>query len=149
MLAYDDNDTQVIAGMLGTDFTSIEGRECNPHTCGVFYKATVIAVSRFGSETWNLAPSSLKRLKGFHIRATWHMAGTGPRRNPNESWTYPDTDAVTESVGVCSISHYVEVCQQHISNYIVNQPIFNACRDGVRRLGSPVIASFGGTSLCH
>jgi hypothetical protein len=38
-----------------------------------------------------------------------------------------------ESVGLRSgISHYVEVRQQHISKCIVNQSIFNACRDGVR-----------------
>ena len=95
-----------------------------------------MAVLLFGSETWNLAPSSLKRLEGFHIRAAWRMAGTGPRRNPDGSWTYPDTDAVMEAVGLRSISHYVEVRRQHISNYIVNRPIFNACRDGVRRRGS-------------
>ncbi|KAL7425657.1 hypothetical protein ACHAXH_000220 [Discostella pseudostelligera] len=58
----------------------------------------------------NLAPSSLKRLEGFHIRAG----------NPDGLWTYPDTDTVMESVGLCSISHYVEVHRQHISNYIVN-----------------------------
>jgi hypothetical protein len=41
-----------------------------------------------------------------------------------------------ETVGLRSISHYVEVHRQHISNYIFNRPIFNACRDGVRRWGS-------------
>ena len=80
-------------------------RTSTPRTCGAFYKATVMAVLLFGSETWNLAPSSLKRLEGFHIRAAWHMAGTGPRQNPDGSWTYPDTDAVMETVGLRSISH--------------------------------------------
>ena len=143
MLANDDNDTQAMRANLkkarrcwARISRVLRAENATPRTCGVFYKATVMAVLLFGSETWNLAPSSLKRLEGFHIRAAWRMAGTGPRRNPDGSWTYPDTDAVMETVGLRSISHYVEVRRQHISNYIVNRPIFNACRDGVRRRGS-------------
>ncbi len=71
---------------------------------GVFYKATVMAVLLFGSETWSLAPSSsLKRLEGFHLRAAWRMAGKGPWLNPDGSWTYPDTGrgGATEYRPVC------------------------------------------------
>jgi hypothetical protein len=67
---------------------------------------TDMAVLLFGSETWNLAASSLKCLDGFHIWAAWRMAGTGPRRNPDGSWTHPDTNAVMKEVGLCSISRY-------------------------------------------
>ncbi len=84
------------------------------------YKATVMAVLLFGSETWNLAPSSLKRLEGFHHWAAWRMAGKQPRLNPDGSWTYPDTEAVMKEVGLRSISHYVEVWRQHVFNFIVN-----------------------------
>ena len=84
-----------------------------------------MAVLLFGSETWNLAPSSLKRLEGFHIRAAWRMAGKGPRLNPDGSWTYPDTEEVMKEVGLRSISQYVEVRRHHIFNFIVNRPIFH------------------------
>ena len=79
----------------------------------------LMAVLLFGSETWNLAPSSLKRLEGFHIQAAWRMAGTGPWQSSDGSWTYPDTDAVMKAVGLHSISHYVEVRRQHIFHFIV------------------------------
>ena len=39
-------------------------------------------------------------------------------------------------VGLRSISQYVETRKQHISDYIVNRPIFNLCREGVRMRGS-------------
>ena len=107
MLAYDNNDTQAMRANLK------KARKCwarisrvlrtenaTPRVCGVFYKATVMAVLLFGSETWNLAPSSLKRLEGFHHRAAWRMAGKVPRLNTDGSWTYPDTEAVMKEVGL-------------------------------------------------
>ena len=96
----------------------------------------MMAVLLFGSETWNLAPSSLKCLEGFHIRAAWHMAGKGPRLNPDGSWMYPDTEKVMKEVGLRSISQYVEVWRHHIFNFIVNRPIFDLCKEGVRKRGS-------------
>ncbi len=101
----------------------------------------MMAMLLFGSETWNLAPSSLKRLEGFHIRAAWRMAGKGPWLNPDGSWTYPDTEEVMKEVGLRSISQYVEVRRQHIFNFIVNRPIFDLCKEGT--------TYSGGTSLCH
>ena len=143
MLAYDDNDTQAMRVNLKKARACwarisrvLRAENATPRVCGVFYKATVMAVLLFGSETWNLAPSSLKRLEGFHHRAAWRMAGKQPRLNPDGSWTYPDTEAVMQEVGLRSISHYVEVRRQHIFNFIVNRPIFDLCREGVRKRGS-------------
>ena len=82
------------------------------------------------------SPIESEMSQRIHIWAAWRMAGTGPRRSPDGSWTYPDTDAVMKTVGLRSISHYVEVRRQHIFNFIVTRPIFNACRGGVRRRGS-------------
>ena len=95
--------------MLGADLESIEGRECNPPSEWCFYKVSMMAVLLFGSETWSLAPSSLKSLEGFQIRAAWHVAGKGPWLNQDRSWTYPDTDVVIKEVGLRSIAHCVEV----------------------------------------
>ena len=143
MLTYDDNDTQAMRVNLNKARKCwarisrvLKAENATPRVCGVFYKATVMAVLLFGSETWNLAPSSLKRLEGFHHRAAWRMAGTGPRLNPDGSWTYPNTEAVMKEVGLRSISHYVEVRRQHIFNFIVNRPIFDLCRESVRKRGS-------------
>ncbi len=58
----------------------LRAENATPKTCGMFYKATVQAVLLYGSETWSLFPSSMKRLEGFHIRPAWRMSGKRPKR---------------------------------------------------------------------
>ncbi len=41
-------------------------------------------------------------------------------------------------VGLKTIAHYIGARRQHIACYIVDKPIFQTCRDGVRRRGSSV-----------
>ena len=91
LLAYDDKDIQAIcsnlkkawgrwAGILGV----LRVENTSPRVYAMFYKATVQAVLLFGSETWNLTPTTMKWLNGFHIRAAYQMARTNkPQRNPN------------------------------------------------------------------
>ena len=45
---------------------------------------------------------------------------------------YPDLEEVIQEVRIWSITHYVEVCL----NYIINQPIFGACQEGMQKQGS-------------
>jgi hypothetical protein len=105
----------------------------------MIYKATVKAVLLYGSETWSLSLSSMKRLEGFHIRAAWRMSGKRPERNMDGSWTYPRSEEVLEAVRMKSIAHYyVDVQQQTIANFIVSQPIHELCTGAVRKRGSPV-----------
>ncbi len=99
LLACDDNDTQAMRGNLAKARKCwarvshvLRAENAALQVCGVFYKATVMSVLLFGSETWSLVPGTLKRLDGFHHRAAWRMAvmrpshdgeGIGPiRRTP-------------------------------------------------------------------
>jgi hypothetical protein len=77
-------------------------------------------------------------LEGFHIRATWRMAGKRPRKLLDGTWAYPNSAAVLDKVGLKPIAHYIGVQRQHIANYIFNKPIFQSCVEGVRRHGSSV-----------
>ncbi len=104
--------------------------------CSIFYKSTMQSILLFGSETWNLSPSSLKLLEGFHIRATWHMTGKRPVKLWDGTWTYPNLAQVLEDAGLNTVAHYIAVLRQHIANYIVNKPIFTTCVEGGRRRGS-------------
>ena len=45
----------------------------------MFYKATLLFVLLFGSKTWVLAPATLKRLEGFHVKAACRMTGLLPK----------------------------------------------------------------------
>jgi hypothetical protein len=145
LLAYDDNDAQVVRGNLKKArgvwtrlSRMIRAENASPHACSIFYKAAVQSILLFGSKTWNLSPQSLKCLEGFHIRAIWRMAGKRPKKPPDGTWTYPNSAAVLGEVGLKTIAHYIGVHRQHIASYIVDEPIFQTYMDGVRRHGSSV-----------
>jgi hypothetical protein len=138
LLAYNNNDARAVRGNLKKVRAiwlrlsrTIRAENASPRVCGIFYKATVQSILLFGSETWNLSPSSLKLLEGFHIRAAWRMAGKRPMKFPDGAWTYPNSAQVLEDVGLKTVAHYIAVCWQHIVNYIVDKPIFTMCMDGV------------------
>jgi hypothetical protein len=143
LLAYDNNAAWAVRGNLKKAHAvwsrlscMIRAENASPRACGIFYEATMQSILLFGSETWNLSPSSLKLLEGFHIRATWRFAGKRPMKLPDGTWTYPNLAQVLEDVGLKTVAHYIAVCWQHIANYILNKPIFTMCMDGVRRRGS-------------
>ncbi len=145
LLACNNNNTQAMRGNLAkvqkcwawiSCVLRVENAELQ--VCGVFYKATVMSVLLFGSETWNRTPRTLKRLDGFHHWAAWPMAGMRPSHDGEGNWTYPcnsNTQAL-KKVGLYTIEHYIGVRWQTISNYIVNQPVFKHCWNGVRKRGS-------------
>ena len=115
----------------------LRAENASPRLCGMFYKATVQAMLLFGSETWNLSPSAMKSLEGFHMRAAWRMAHDNkPRRKPDGTWKYPSSEDVLKEVGLYSIGHYVEVRRQTIASFIVTRPIFDYCVEGERLRGS-------------
>jgi len=143
LLAYDDNDSQAMRSNLKKARKSwarvsrvLRAENAAPKVCGVFYKATVQAVLLFGSETWKLSPLSLKSLEGFHIRAARRMAGMQPARNPDGTWTYPNSKDVLKAVGLKTIGEYIGVRRETIARFIVDRPIFALCRVGERRRGS-------------
>ncbi len=86
----------------------------------MFYKATVQAVLLYGSETWSLPPSSIKRLEGFHIWATWRMSGLRPGKKPDSTWLYPRLVDVLKKASLETIAHYMDIRQQTVADFIVN-----------------------------
>ncbi len=113
LISFDDADNQAMRsnlkkaqGCWARVSHVLRAENATPKTCGIFYKATVQAVLLYGSETWSLSPSSMKRLERFHIRAAWRMSGKRPERNVDGSWTYPRLEEVLEVVGMKSIAHY-------------------------------------------
>jgi hypothetical protein len=123
LISFDDADTQAMWSNLkkarrcwARVSRVLRAENATPKISGMFYKATVQAVLLYGSETWSLSHSSMKRLEGFHIRAAWRMSGKKPERNKNGSWTYPRSDAVLKAVGLKPIAHYLDVRRQTVEN---------------------------------
>ena len=145
LLAFDDNDMPAIRGNLK------KARKCwarlsrlltsenaSPRVSGMFFEAVVQAVLLFGSETWNITPSSMKCLEGFQLRCAYRMAKANkPSRDPlDDTWAYPRTEDVLEECGLHSIAHYIEVRRQTVARYIVDRPIFTFCMEQGRRRGT-------------
>ncbi len=93
LIMYDDANTQAMWSNLRKAWGCwarilhvLRAENATPWTSGMFYKATMQAVLLYGSETWSLSPTSIKRLEGFCIRATWQMSGLRPEKKPNGSW---------------------------------------------------------------
>ena len=92
----------------------------------------------YGSESWTLSPALLSRLEGFHIRAAWRMAVKHrPHKGPGGSWVYPRSTDVLEEVGLQTMEHYVRQRRQTIVAWVVDRPLFAACREGKRKRGTP------------
>ena len=144
LLAYDDSDVRTVRRNITKARKCwrrisrvLRAEEASPRVSGVFYRATVQAVLLYGSETWAITPTILKSLEGFHIRAAYRMASVHkPRQDPEGMWIYPESTAVLAEVGLRRIDHYIGVRRSHIAKYIVDRPIFDACRGGERRRGT-------------
>ena len=144
LMSFDDVDTQAMrsnlkkARRVWARLSRVLNREnASSRVCARFYIATVQAVLLFGSETWNITPTAMKRLEGFHIRAAYRMAVENrPRREPDGSWTYPSSEDVLKEVGLRNIDHYVEVRRQTIAKFVVNRPVFDFCVNAERLRGS-------------
>ena len=147
LMAMDDNDMHAVrhnlkkARGVWKRFSVLLHREnLPPRVCGMFYKAVIQSVLLYGSETWSLSDSSMRRLEGFHFLAACRMARVNrPRRVQRDGtcqWSYPSKDDVYEEVGLFPIRHYIEVRRQTVAAYIVNRPIFDRCVDAERPRGS-------------
>jgi hypothetical protein len=145
LIAYNDTNTQAMQsnlrkarGCWAQILHVLRAENADARTCGMFYKATMQAVLLYGSEMCNLSPTSLKQLEGFHICAVWQMSGLRPEKKPNGSWLYPHLKDVLKAAGLHTITHYMGVRRQTVTNFIVNWPIWELCAGAVRRRRLPI-----------
>ncbi len=104
----------------------------------VGYTLVVQSALLYGSETWNLTTAALAWLKGFHIRAAYWMAEKHkPKKGPHHKWVYPRSSDALQECGMDTISHYIDIRRTTIFQYVVDWPIYKACRGGEWRRGSP------------
>ena len=73
----------------------------------MFYQAVVVAVLLYGSESWNLPPSALTAIEGFHTEAAQHLTGIQPVRVNNGMWEYPKTEDVLKAARLSTIREYI------------------------------------------
>jgi hypothetical protein len=109
-----------------------------PKVSAKFYKAVEQSVLLYGSETWNLTTTALARLEGFHIHAAYRMAEKHKlKKGPHHEWVYPRSSEALQECGMATILHYINVRRAMIFRYVVDWPIYEVCRGGEWRRGSP------------
>ena len=102
-----------------------------PKVSTKFYKAVVQSVLLYGSTTWNLLTTALAWLEGFHICAAYRMAEKHkPKKGPHHWWVYPWSSNVLQECRMATILHYIDVRRATIIRYMVDRPIYKACREG-------------------
>ena len=141
-MAFDDDDTQAVRGNPKKTRRAwarvsrvLRVENASARVCGMFYKATVYSVLLFESETWVLAPATLQRLEGFHVKAARRMMGMLPKMTGG-TWRYPKTKTVLAAAGLHTIAHYVQVRRASIMRWVVDRPILELCRSAKRRRGT-------------
>jgi hypothetical protein len=103
-----------------------------------FYKAVVQSVHLYSRKMWNLSTTALERLGGFHVRAAYQMAEKHkPKKGLHHGWTYPHSSDVLQECGMNTILHYIDVRRVTIFRYMVDRPIYKACREAERKRGLP------------
>jgi hypothetical protein len=99
----------------------------------VGYTLVVQSVLLYGSKTWNLTTTALAWLEGFHRLAEKHK----PKKGLHHRWVYPQSSNALQECGMSFISHYINIRRAKIFQYMVDWPIYEVCRGGEWRRGSP------------
>ncbi len=60
-----------------------------------------------------------------------------PKKGPHHKWVYPLSSDALQECSMATILHYINVRRATIFQYVVDKPIYEACREGERRRGSP------------
>ena len=144
ILAQDDDDIRAVRsqikkarGIWARVSQVLRAENTPPKISAKFYLAVVQSVLLYGSESWNLTKGALARLEGFNIRVAYRIAVENkPRRGLHHAWVYPRSKDVLNECGMNTIAHYIGVRRNTILTYVVNRPIYQRCREGVRKRGS-------------
>jgi hypothetical protein len=145
ILAQDDDDVRTVRQQIkkaraiwarvGQVLTA---ENTQPKVSAKFYKAVMQSVLLYGSKTWALTTTTLARLKGFHIPAAYQMAEKHkPKKGLHHKWVYLRSSDTLQEYGMATILHYINARRATIFRYVVDWPIYKACREGELRRGLP------------
>jgi hypothetical protein len=117
ILAQDNDDVRAVrqqikkaCGIWARVRQVLTGYNTLPKISAKLYKAVVQSVLSYGSETWNLMPTALAWLEGFHIRAAYRMAEKHkPKKEPHHKWVYLWSSGILQECSTATISHYINV----------------------------------------
>jgi hypothetical protein len=114
IMSADDQDTAAVSFNIKKAskawfqmYRVLSRQTADPRVMARFYLAVVQAKLLYGSETWVLSQSLLRRLETFHARCARTLAHRHIHPNPDGTWEHPPTDEVLERCGLSPISTYI------------------------------------------
>ncbi len=143
ILAQDDDDIRAIRqqikkahGIWARVGQVLTADNTPPKVSAKFYKAVVKSFLLYGSKTWNLMTTALAWLEGFHIHAAYQMAEKHKiKKGLHHEWVYPWFFDALQECNMATILHYIDIRRTTIFQYMVDQLIYEACREGDWRRG--------------
>jgi len=137
VIACDDTDWPAVQKNLSkarkrwAQFSRLLRREgANPRVSGLFYKAAVMSVLLYGSETWVISKPILTALDGFHHRCARSITKRHFRYFPEEDrWEHPPVTATLEAAGLFNIEKYLARRLRYLLEYAKDRPLVQECLD--------------------
>ena len=108
-----------------------------PRISGNFYRAAILSVLLYGSETWVWSKRMVDTVRGFHHRAARFLSGNPPRRLQNGTYLYLPADEAMEACGFLPIQVYIARRRARTLDYVQQRPIYDLCANALRAPGTP------------
>ena len=89
--------------------------------------AVVQAILLYGSETWVLLASMVKRIYGTHTEFLQMITGKRAKQLGDGTWETPGKEGIRESAGTQSARIYIEQRQATVTQWVVLYPLFQVC----------------------
>lgn len=108
----------------------------NARISGKFYKAAVLTILLYSSETWVWTKRMWKAANSFHVHVARCLSGRRARFQ-NGSWVWPP---VTETLQACRLQPlavYIDRRRRHIQPYLEDSQLYATCLATPRKPGTP------------
>jgi hypothetical protein len=136
ILTWNDCDDAAVAARLskarstwGRMSPILRAANANPKVMARFYLAVVQAILLYGSESWVVSKSTLRRLETFHARCARHMAHQHICKLPDGTWIHPPTAQVLDICSLSPISTYIAIRKETLLTSYAREhsPLYIEC----------------------
>ena len=108
---------------------------------GMFYKAAVLTILLYGSETWVWTLRMYKAAQSFHNSAARRISRLVARRQ-NGVWVWPPLADALKACHMHPLSVYIHRRREQIQPYLDTRATFNLCTSTERLPGTPTGLTF-------
>lgn len=98
-----------------------------PKAMASFYKAIVMSILLYGSESWVLTKSMMRELESFHRRCARCITGRHIRERADGSWHCPDTAVTLDQAGLFPIDEYIKRRTDTVKAFVEKRAIYRRC----------------------